>query len=163
MTSHRSNEASFVGPAFLRFDLPRGSAQPRAWRWIVATMVSVAFSLAVCLVVARVASALDPALAGYGHFQFSDYSRLTILGVLGACIGWPIVCWLTTSAARFYLWAAIAVVLVSLAPDLWIWHLGQPAGGVLALMVMHIGLGIVTYPAMVLIAPQRRAAIRSPE
>jgi hypothetical protein len=32
-----------------------------------------------------------PSTKGYGHFQFSDYAKLTIIGVIIACVAWPIV------------------------------------------------------------------------
>jgi hypothetical protein len=126
-------------------------------------VVAVFGGLLVCFALARLVTSADPSIASYGHFQFSDYSRLTIIGVIAACIGWPIVTLLSTTARRLYLWAAILVVVVSLAPDLWILHLGQPVVGVATLALMHIGLGLVTYPAMVFIAPQcvRVAAPRS--
>jgi hypothetical protein len=145
----------YVGPKSLRLDLPRGQAQPLLWRWVIGTVVAVLGSLLVCFALAKLASSADPGIAGYQHFKFSDYSRLTIIGVIAACVGWPLVTLISTSARRIYLWAAIVVVIVSLAPDVWILHLGQPAIGVATLAVMHIGLGVVTYPAMVLIAPQR--------
>ncbi len=156
-TSERTPEPEFYGPQFLRLDLPRGRAQPTVWRWIIGTIVAVAGSLAACYVLALGATAMFPNLAGYQHFQFGDYSRLTIIGVIGACIGWPVVTWFTSSARRLYLWLAIIVDVVSLAPDAWILHQGQPPLGVATLIAMHIALGIVTYPAMVFIAPQRPA------
>jgi hypothetical protein len=155
MSSIEPRRAEFVGPRVFRLDLPRGSAQPSWWRWVLGTFVAIGASLLLCLALAKLASAADPGLAAYGHFQFSDYSRLTIVGVLGACVGWPLMTWFSSSARRVYLYAAIVVVLVSLAPDAWILHLGQPAVGVATLAAMHIGLGLVTYPAMVFIAPQR--------
>jgi hypothetical protein len=155
MSKTETSTAEFFGPKVLRLDLPRGSAQPSWWRWILGTATAVIASLLVCLLLAKLASAADPGIAGYQHFAFSDYSKLTIFGVLAACLGWPVVTLLTTSARRIYLWAAIIVVIVSLAPDAWILHLGQPTAGVVTLVAMHIGLGLVTYPAMVFIAPQR--------
>ena len=122
---------------------------------MLATILAVGACLLVCFGLAHLAILLDPTLAGYGHFRFADYSRLTIIGVVVACIGWPVVTWFTTSARRLYLGLAIAATVVSLAPDLWILHLGQPAAGVATLVVMHFALAVVTFPAMVLLAPQR--------
>lgn len=162
MTSSEAAPTRFYGPAALRLDLPRGSAQPAVWRWILATVLAVVGSLLACFVLALLATALIPSLAGYGHFQFSDYSKLTIIGVIAACVGWPIVTWFTTSARRLYLWLAIIVTVVSLAPDAWILHLGQPAAGVATLIVMHFALALITYPVMVFVSPQRpRRAAKS--
>jgi hypothetical protein len=151
---------ALVGPSSLRLDLPRGRAQPAAWRWIIATVVAVGGSLLACFALATAAMALFPALVGYEHFQFGDYSKLTIIGVVGAAVGWPIATWFTTSARRFYLWLAIAVTVVTLAPDAWILHLGQPPIGVATLVIMHLALALITYPAMVFIAPQRTIRTR---
>jgi hypothetical protein len=145
----------FYGPSILRLDLPWGRAQPSAWRWILATVLAVGASLLACLGLAHIAVVLDPDLAGYGHFQFADYGRLTIVGVVGACVGWPIVTWLTTSARRLYLWLAVVVTVFSLAPDVWILHTGQPPAGVATLVAMHFALAVITYPATVFLAPQR--------
>ena len=145
----------YYGPSIFRFDLPRGTAQPSVWRWILATILAVCASLLACFGLAHLAILLDPTLAGYGHFRFGDYSRLTIIGVIAACAGWPVVTWFTTSARRLYLWLAITVTVVSLAPDVWILHLGQPTAGVATLIVMHFALAVVTFPVMVFLAPQR--------
>lgn len=161
MSHTTTSENKFVGPKALRLDLPGGSAQPAWWRWVIGTIVAVIASLLVCFLLAKGVSAADPSLNGYAHFQFSDYSRLTIVGVVAACIGWPIATLLSSAARRIYLWAAIVVVVVSLAPDAWILHLGQPTAGVVTLVAMHVGLGLVTYPAMVFIAPQRVRTLRS--
>lgn len=157
MSTPDARRDRYTGPRVLRLDLPWGSAQPSWWRWLIGTVVAVLGSLLVCFLLAKFVSSADPSIAGYQHFEFSDYSRLTIIGVIGACVGWPIVTLFSTSARRLYLWAAILVVIVSLAPDAWILHLGQPAAGVATLAAMHVGLGVVTYPAMVFIAPQRPA------
>jgi hypothetical protein len=53
---------------------------------------------------------------------------------------------------------AILVTVVSLAPDFWILHLGQPAGGVLTLIAMHFALAVITFPVIVFLAPQQRPA-----
>ena len=144
-----------VGPRFLVLDLPLGSAQPSAWRWVVATIVAVGASLAACFALARIGVALFPSTAGYEHFAFSDYSRLTIIGVVIASVAWPIVTLVTTRARRLFFWLAVLVTLVSFAPDVWIWHQGQPPAGVAVLAVMHVALAVITYPALVFIAPQR--------
>ncbi|WP_308466711.1 hypothetical protein [Rathayibacter soli] len=147
--------SKFHGPTFLRLDLPGRGTQPALWRWAVATIVAIGLSLLACAGLAAIAAHLLPAIAGYGHFQFADYSKLTIIGVFTACIGWLFVTWITTSGRRLYLAFGVLATIVSLAPDLWIPHLGQPPAGVTTLAVMHIALGVITYPSMVLIAPQR--------
>ena len=147
-----------VGPRFLRLDFPAGAAQPSPWRWVIATIVAVGGSLAACFVLARLGVALFPSTAGYEHFAFADYSKLTIVGVLGACLAWPLVTLVTTHGRRLLLWLAVIVTIASLAPDAWILHQGQPAQGVAVLVVMHFALALITYPALVFIAPQRGIA-----
>ncbi len=115
-------------------------------------------SLAACAAISRVAIAVDPTLASYDHLHFGDYARLEILGVLAACIGWQIVTRLSSRARPLFFWLAVLVTIVGLAPDAWILLQGQPAGGVLALVVMHFALAVITYPALVYIAPQRASA-----
>lgn len=154
----RTQDAPFVGPRFLGLDLPGLSRQPSLWRWIVGTVVAIGLSLAACAGLVVIATHLFPSTIGYGHFGFSDYSKLTIIGVFIACVGWPFVVAITSRARWLYLWLGILATVISLAPDLWILHLGQPVAGVATLAVMHVALGIVTYGAMVLIAPQRRTS-----
>ena len=147
------------GPAALHLDFPWGSAQPSLWRWIVATVVALAGSIAACAGLAALGIALVPSTAAYEHYQFGDYAKLTTVGVVAAAIGWPLVTLATTHAQRLYLWAAIVVTIVSFAPDLWILRGGQPAPAVADLAVMHVAVGLVTYLAMVFIAPQRRPRV----
>lgn len=140
---------------YLRIDLPAGARQPRLWRWVVATVVAVVGSVAACALLARLGPVVFPATAGYGHFRFADYTKLTVLGVLVACAAWPVATWVSSRAARpLFLWAAVAVTIVSFAPDGWILMHGQSPQGVLVLGVMHVAVAAVTYPALVLIAAQ---------
>ena len=148
---------------YLRLDSPWGAAQPGAVRCVLATLVAVVGSILACWVVATATIALVPATAGYEHFRFSDYARLTVIGVVLAGIAWPLVTLLSSRARRLYLWLAIAVTVVSFAPDLWILRQGQPAAGVAALIVMHIALFAITYPTLVFGAPQPRGIAASIE
>jgi hypothetical protein len=51
---------------------------------------------------------------------------------------------------------AILVTVVLLLPDLYILHQGQPARAVCVLMLMHLAIGLITYNALVHVAPARR-------
>ena len=146
------------GPAILHLDFPMGAAQPKLWRWVVAAIVAIALSIAACAGLAAIGIALVPSTAGYEHYQFEDYAKLTTIGVLGASIGWPLVTLVTTRGRWLYLWAAIIVTIVSFAPDVWILWGGQPAPAVADLAVMHVAVGVITYLSMILIAPRRAAA-----
>ena len=70
----------------MTFDLPAGRAQPRLWRWILALCVAIVASLAACAALASIGTAVFPSTAGYPHFQFADYAKLTIIGVFFACL-----------------------------------------------------------------------------
>jgi hypothetical protein len=148
---------SLRGPAALHLDFPWGAAQPSVWRWIVATVVALGASVAACAALAAAGIALFPSTAGYEHYQFGDYAKLTTIGVIGAAIAWPLTTLVTTRARRLYLWLAVVVTIVSFAPDAWILRSGQPAPAVAGLAVMHVAVGVITFLALVFIAPQRHA------
>ncbi|HEX4245764.1 MAG TPA: hypothetical protein VHY77_09370, partial [Acidimicrobiales bacterium] len=96
-----------------------------------------------------------PSTKGYGHFQFSDYSKLTIIGVIIACLAWPVVTRISSSPRWLFFRLAILVTLVLLLPDLWILAKGQPVRAVVVLMAMHLAIALITYNALVHVAPVR--------
>ena len=57
---------------------------------------------------------------------------------------------------------AVVVTLVLLLPDIFILWKGQPARAVAVLMVMHLAIALVTYNALVRLAPARRRS-REPD
>jgi uncharacterized membrane protein YeaQ/YmgE (transglycosylase-associated protein family) len=140
----------------VRFDARPHHRQPKAAALIIATVVAVAGSLAADWLLAKLAVAVFPTTSGYRHFQFSDYSKLTIIGILGAAVGWPIVTRFCSTPRWLYLRLAVLVSVLLLLPDLWIWLQGQPGQAVLFLALMHIAVAAVSYNAIVRIAPARR-------
>lgn len=143
------------GPAWLALDLPAGSAQPRWWRWLIASAVAAVVSVAACWAIAHATIAAFPSTSGYGHFGFADYTKLTLAGVAVAAVAWPIATLVSTRARRLYLVVGVLALIGSFVPDLWILHLGQPLVGVVALAIMHVAVGVVTVAALLLLAPQR--------
>jgi hypothetical protein len=141
----------------VRVDLAPAHRQPTSLQVAIATAVSVAGSLAVDALLVVIGQAVFPSTKGYVHFQFSDYSKLTIIGVLIACAAWPIVTRISSDPRWLFFRLAIAVTLVLWLPDLWILHLGQPVQAVLVLMLMHLAIAVVTYNALVRIAAIRSA------
>lgn len=137
---------------YARVDFAPRHRQPSAMAVVAATVVSIAGSLAADALLVMLGKKLFPATAHYSHFQFSDYSKLTVAGVLIACIAWPIVTRISSSPRWLFFRQAIAVTLVLLLPDLYIWYKGQPVQGVCVLMVMHLAIALVTYNALVHIA-----------
>ncbi len=122
---------------------------------LVATIVAIVGSLLADYLLARLGVALFPSTKGYAHFQFADYAKLTIIGVLIACAGWPIVTRISSAPRWLFFRLAIAVTLVLLLPDLYIWHQGQPGKAVFVLVWMHIAIALVTYNSLIYLAPTK--------
>ena len=140
----------------VKVDFTPTHRQPSGARVVLATVVSLVGSLAVVAVLVAIGEAVFPSTKGYGHFQFSDYSKLTIIGVLIACVAWPIVTRITSAPRWLFLRLAIVVTLVLFLPDLYILKQGQPPKAVAVLMCMHLAIAVVTYNALVHLAPVRR-------
>ena len=109
------------------------------------------------------ATSAAPATTGYGHFQFADYAKLTVVGVLIACTAWPIVTRISSAPRWLFFRLAILVTVFLWLPDLWILLQGQSAQGVAVLMVMHLAIALVTYNLLVHVAPVRRRVDRRAE
>jgi hypothetical protein len=146
-----------------KFDPSPDHRPPRLILVAAATVVSIALCLAADRLLVLAGTAIFPTTKGYVHFQFSDYSKLTIIGIVIAGAGWPVVARLTSEPRWVYLRLAIAVTAVLLLPDLYIWRLGQPGRAVLVLVAMHLAIGLITYNVVVRVAPvrSRRSAERS--
>jgi hypothetical protein len=129
----------------------------------IATVVSLIGSLAADALLVALGTHVFPSTAGYAHFRFSDYGKLTAIGVVIASAGWPVVTRLSSEPRWLFLRLAIVVTLVLWLPDLWILSQGQPGQAVAVLMVMHLAIAIVTYNALVHLAPpqQRKGVISS--
>jgi Family of unknown function (DUF6069) len=146
----------------VKVDFAPMHGQPRLARLLLATVVSLVGSLAADAVLVVIGEAVFPSTKGYTHFQFSDYSKLTVIGVVVACVAWPIVTRITSSPRWLFFRLAIVVTLVLLLPDIYILHQGQPAKAVVMLMLMHLAIALVTYNALVHLAPIRSQGVQSP-
>ena len=105
-------------------------------------------------VLVAIATRIFPTTIGYVHFRFSDYAALTTVGVIIACVAWPVVTRISSAPRWVFLRMAVLVTAVLLLPDLYILAKGQPVKAVLVLMVMHLAIGAVTYNALVrMLAP----------
>ena len=135
---------------------PRHS-QPSAARVLFATVAALVGSLAADAALVAAGKAIFPKTHHYGHFQFSDYGKLTVIGVLIACAAWPVVTRITSKPRWLFFRMAIAVTLVLWLPDLYILYRGQPADAVAVLIVMHLAIALVTYNVLVHLAPVRQA------
>ncbi len=141
-----------------RLDFSSRHRQPSAGRLAAATIASIAGSLAADALLVVIGTAIFPGTRGFAHFQFPDYARLTVAGVLIACVGWPVVTRISWAPRWLFLRLAILVTLVLWLPDIWILHLGESADAVAVLMVMHLAIALVTYNLLVHVAPVRPAA-----
>jgi hypothetical protein len=141
-----------------RVDFSPQHRQPSAGRVLLATIASIAGSLAADAILVVIGKAVFPSTKGFVHFQFSDYAKLTVVGVIIACVAWPIVTRISSAPQWLFFRLAILVTLVLLLPDLYILHMGEPAKGVAVLIVMHVAIALVTYNLLVHLAPVRPAA-----
>jgi hypothetical protein len=143
----------------VKVDFEPEHRQPAAGLVLAATVVALAGSLLADALLAKAGQAMFPATKGYSHFHFSDYAKLTVIGVIIACVAWPIVTRISSDPRWLFFRQAIAVTLVLWLPDLWILYKGQPGDAVAVLMVMHVAIALVTYNALVHIAKVRPAGV----
>jgi hypothetical protein len=149
-----------------RIDFQARHAQPKVSRVILATVAAIAGSLIADALLVVVGQAVFPATKGYAHFQFYDYAKLTVIGVIIACVAWPVVTRISSDPRWLFFRLAILVTLVLLLPDVYILYRGQPADAVAVLIVMHLAIALVTYNLLVHLAPfgvRSRQARREPQ
>jgi hypothetical protein len=139
-------------------DFAPGHRQPPASAVVIATIVSIAGSLAADALLVAIGQAVFPSNRGYAHFQFSDYSKLTVIGVVIACLAWPIVTRISSAPRWLFVRMAVAVTLVLWLPDVYILALGAPPRAVAFLFLMHLAIAVVTYNCLVHIAKTRPLA-----
>jgi hypothetical protein len=139
----------------VKIDFSPAHRPPANSRVALATVVSLGGSLLADALLVMICTAVYPSTKGYVHFQFHDYAKLTIIGVIIACVAWPIVTRISSAPRWLFFRLAIVVTLVLLLPDLYILSTGQPAKAVGALVGMHLAIALVTYNALVRLAPVR--------
>ena len=144
----------------VKVDFAPKHRQPSAARVVLATVVALVGSLAADAVLVALGEAAFPSTKGYAHFQFSDYSKLTIVGVVIACVAWPIVTRISSAPRWLFFRLAIAVTFVLFLPDFYILKQGQPAEAVVVLLCMHVAIALVTYNALVHLAPVRTRRVQ---
>jgi hypothetical protein len=135
-----------------RVDFAPAHRQPSAVSVVVATIASIAGSLAADALLVVIGQAVFPSTKGYSHFQFADYSKLTVIGVIIACVAWPIVTRISSDPRWLFARMAVAVTLVLWLPDVYILVSGQPAKAVAVLFIMHLAIAVVTYYCLVQLA-----------
>jgi hypothetical protein len=143
--------------SMLRVDFKPSSRPPALARVLLATVLSIAASLAADAALVAIGTRVFPSTKGYVHFEFHDYARLTVIGIVIACAAWPVVARVSSAPRWLFFRLAIVVTAVLLLPDLYILHQGQPARAVCFLMLMHLAIGLITYNLLVRLAPVRKA------
>jgi hypothetical protein len=142
---------------WLHVDFAPGHRQPRTELVLLAAVGSIVGSLAADAILVAIGEAIFPSTKGYGHFRFSDYGKLTAIGVVIASVAWPIVTKVTSMPRWLFFRLAIVVTVILWLPDLYILHQGQPGSAVGVLMIMHLAIALVTYTLLVHVAPVRPA------
>ena len=133
-------------------DLIPADPQPSWIRWAVASVIAVVGSLAVDAALVAVGKSVFPQTAGFKHFQFAEYAKLTVVGVVIACAAWPVVTRISSWPRWLFLRMAVLVTLVLLLPDVYLWAKRESTDGILVLVVMHLAIALVTYNSLVRIA-----------
>jgi hypothetical protein len=141
----------------VRVDFAPRHRQPPAGLLVTATVLSLAGSLGIDALLVAIGERVFPSTRGYGHFQFSDYAKLTVIGVIIACAAWPVVTRISSAPRWLFFRQAILVTLVLWLPDLYILYRGAPGRAVAVLMVMHLAIALVTYNCLVNVAGVRSA------
>ena len=154
-------QSSFVSRALgralgiARIDFTPTHRQPSVPRVVLATVLSIGGSLLADALLVAIGTAIFPATKGYAHFGFSDYAKLTVIGVIIACAAWPIVTRITSSPRWLFFRLAVLVTLVLYLPDLWLLVRGAPPKAVTVLLGMHLAIALVTYNILVHVAAVR--------
>ena len=144
--------------AVARVELSPRHRMPHPAAVAAGTALSVGLCLLADALLAKAGTALFPSTRGYVHFQFADYAKLTVIGVVIACLAWPVVVRLSSEPRWVFTRLAVLVTVVLLLPDLYIWLTGQPGRAVLVLVAMHLAIALITYNVLVRVAPARPAA-----
>jgi hypothetical protein len=143
----------------VRVDFAPAAPHPSVLRVVGATVLAIGGSLAADALLVVLGERVFPSTKGYVHFQFADYAKLTIPGVVVACVAWPIVSRISSTPRWLYARLAVLVTIVLLLPDVWLLHQGQSAQAVAVLMTMHIAIALVTYFAMTRLAPSKNQGV----
>ena len=139
--------------SLVHLDFSPKHRQPLPGRVVLAAVASIVCCLVADFILVVIGEAIFPATKGYVHFRFSDYGKLTVIGVIIASAAWPVVTRVTSAPRWLFSRLAVLVTLFLWLPDLYILYRGQPARAVAVLMVMHLAIALVTYNLLVHVAP----------
>ena len=143
-----------------RVDLSPRPRQP-ALEWVaVATVIAIAASLLADAALVAAGTKVFPSTVGYDHFRFEDYAKLTVIGVVIGCAGWPIVMRISSAPRWLFSRLAVLTTLVLFLPDVWLLVHHQPVDAVAVLMAMHVAVALITYHVVVRTPPAKSHARR---
>jgi hypothetical protein len=143
--------------AVARVDWSPSHRQPVLVRLISATLIAVVGALAADAILVALGTHVFPGTSGYEHFQFHDYAKLTIIGVVIGAVGWPVITRISSAPKWLYARLTILITVVLFLPDAWLLIHHQPPKAVAVLMSMHVAVAAVIYSTMVNVAPVREA------
>jgi hypothetical protein len=89
----------------------------------------------------------------FSHFGFLDYGGLTVLGAVVATAAWSLVVRSSERPRRLFFRLALVVVPLLWLPDAWLLARAESSAGVGGLILMHVAVALVTYNALVRLAP----------
>jgi hypothetical protein len=115
-------------------------------------MASIARSLAAAAALVAIGTAIFASTRDYVHFQFHDYAKLTVIGVVSACVAWPVVTRISSQPRGLFFRLAILVTLALWLPDLYILVRGQPPEAVAVLMIMDLAIALIPCNCLVHVA-----------
>src|SRR4030088_2972041 len=101
-----------------RLDFSPPHRQPSPARPVLATIPSIAGSLAADAILVVLGTAVFPSTRGFAHFQLSDYAKLTVAGVIIACVAWPVVTRISSAPRWLFFWLGILLTLGLFLPGL---------------------------------------------
>jgi hypothetical protein len=145
--TRRAFRFTIAGPA-------AGTAPPAHRRVMTAGLAAAALSLAADVVLVAIGRTAFTVPASFGKFAFGTYALLTALGVAGATLAWDAVARLSSRPNWLLTRLAALVTALLLIPDfLLLGTPGNPTGPVVILMLMHLAIAVVTYTALIKVAP----------
>jgi len=140
---------------YAKVDFSPSHHHPLRSRIILASVVALAGSLLADAALVAIGTQAFPATKGYVHFTFFEYSRLTVVGVIIACLAWPVITRISSAPQWLLFRLALSVTVVLLLPDVYLLMRGQSAQAVGVLICMHLAIALVTFQALVRLAPVR--------
>ncbi len=120
-------------------------------------MIALVGALAADAILVAIATRVFPGMVGYEHFQFRDYAKLTVIGVVIGAVGWPVIARISSAPKWLYGLLTILITLVLFLPDGWLLIHHQSPKAVAVLVSMHVAVAAVIYGTMVNLAPVRKA------